>query len=60
MPRPGEPPDGVFRVLLNLYMVSDPWPLEQEEDDRLEAWLSEVARERGYDGWVHAYHELRP
>ena len=47
-----------FRALLNLMMVSDPWPLSKEENDILEHMLDTEARVRGYDGWIVAYHEM--
>lgn len=51
-------PHAVYRVLLDLYMVSDPWPLEAKADGIMMAALTAEARKRGYDGWVEAYHEL--
>ena len=46
-----------FRALLDLTMVSDPWPLEYGKDD-IDDLLDGEARERGYSGWVPAYHDF--
>jgi len=50
--------DRPFRVLLDLYMVSDPWPLSDESSGVLFAFLDAEASKRGYDTWVDAYHEF--
>ena len=47
-----------FGTLLNWYMVSDPWPLSALAQDRIEKMLNKEARERGWDNWVEAYHEV--
>jgi len=53
-----------FRYLLDLFMVSDPWPLEDgtrecQSYKVVEGLLNEQARGRGYpDGWMVAYHEF--
>jgi hypothetical protein len=52
--------DGVFRLLLDLYMVSDPWPLEPDQDQKMQVFLLAEASKRGYDSWVTAYHEFDP
>jgi hypothetical protein len=46
-----------FRSVLDWWMVSDPFPLNKEEHDRLEAWLLRVCEPFGYDDWVTAYHK---
>lgn len=53
-----EPPGAVLRALLDLRMASDPTPLTSEQDQAVTEWLSEVSHERGYGGWVDAYHEF--
>lgn len=50
--------DEAFRVLLDLFMVSDPWPLSDREKNKMYAFLTAEASKRGYDGWVGAYHEF--
>lgn len=52
--------DDAFRVLLDLYMVSDPWPLSDRENGVLFAFLSAEASKRGFDSWTEAYHEFDP
>lgn len=52
--------DEQFRVLLDLFMVSDPWPLEISKHETMKDMLHEESVERGYDDWVHAYHEFDP
>lgn len=44
-----------FGTLLDLYMVSDPWPLPQG-NQVLGDFLDRSARRRGFDNWIHAYH----
>lgn len=41
-----------FRALLNLTMVSDPWPTTQEEQIEVKEFLSEEANRRGFKSWV--------
>jgi hypothetical protein len=50
--------DEAFRVLLDLYMVSDPWPLEDKDNLVIFGFLSGESQKRGYKGWVEAYHEF--
>jgi len=52
--------DHEFRMLLNLYMISDPWPLTPEEDDTCAVLLNTEAKKRGFSGWVPAYHKFKP
>lgn len=53
--------DEAFRVLLDLFMVSDPWPLEDDTSKGiLFGFLCAEASKRGYDDWVVAYHEFDP
>lgn len=46
-----------FGTLLDWFMVSDPWPLEQIDNDRMKDMLNDEAQRRGYDDWVQAYHD---
>lgn len=50
--------DVVFRSLLDWYMVSDPWPLDDNSNGIIMAFLSSEAAKRGYDSWTVAYHEF--
>jgi len=52
--------DKAFRVLLDLFMVSDPWPLTEEARHEYEQILCAEASRRGHNGWVEAYHRHRP
>lgn len=49
-----------FRMLLDLCMVSDPWPLDALADAILKDWLDAESRERGFDNWVEAFHRFKP
>jgi len=51
--------DKEFRVLLNLFMVSDPWPLTDSEQEQMEEMLNREAVKRGHENWVVAYHEIK-
>lgn len=46
-----------FRVLLDLWMVMDPWPLGEGDKQRFEALLARDLDARNYMGIVDAYHE---
>lgn len=50
--------DDVFRVLLDLYMVSDPWPLTDAADVILHALIDSEGQARGFTDWVTAYHRF--
>lgn len=50
--------DRVFRDLLDLVMVNDPWPLDDASEQRIKHLLITESEARGYDGWVEAYHEV--
>lgn len=47
-----------YATMLEWYMVSDPWPLTQRQDDTIREMLNEESRARGYKNWVVAYHEF--
>lgn len=53
-----------FRALLNLFMCSDPWPVEgefwEEERDEIEELLNQEAQKRGFESWVGAYNGCKP
>lgn len=50
--------DYAFRVLLSLYMVSDPWPLTADENVAMEMYLNKESSERGFENWIDAYHNF--
>ena len=54
------PTDTEFRALLDLVMVSDPWPLPGEHESAVNAYLTKESQRRGYADWVEAYHDLSP
>lgn len=54
------PTDTQFRALLELAMVSDPWPLPGEHESAVKMYLLKESKRRGYDGWIEAYHDLSP
>lgn len=49
-----------LRVLMDLSMCSDPWPLSHAARDLIDDWLNEQAFALGFDGWIDAYHRLEP
>ena len=52
--------DKAFRVMLDLFMVSDPWLLSEEARHEYEQVLEAEASRRGHNGWVEAYHRHQP
>lgn len=52
--------DEQFRMLLDLTMVTDPWPLGPDENDILIAFITEQSEAFGYNDWVEAYHRFQP
>ena len=47
-----------FRALLVLIMCSDPWPVDDRNQELIEAMANREAIERGFTGWVDAYHKF--
>ena len=48
-----------FRHLLDLYMVSDPWPLKDGNSHEVVGnLLNRVAKNYGCKDWVEAYHSF--
>ena len=47
-----------FRALLDLLMVSDPWPLDKAGEVILKAFADKEAKKRGFDNWIEAYMKL--
>lgn len=52
--------DKEFRSFLNLMMVSDPWPLDEDEVEKviLTKFANDQARIRGYRDWIEAFHRF--
>jgi hypothetical protein len=50
--------DDAFRVLLDWFMVADPWPLSENDWAMMFGFLTAEANKRGYDSWTEAYHEF--
>lgn len=48
------------RCLLDLLMVSDPWPLSKKAQETLEALADKEAKIMGFSDWVEAYHLMLP
>jgi hypothetical protein len=56
----GGVPDHIFRIMLNLMMVGDPWPLTEKEGHEYGAFLIAEAQKRGFAHWIDAYHKFKP
>ena len=52
--------DELVRVLLHLWMVSDPWPLSREAKEVFEAALQIECDKRGFECLVSAYQDFAP
>ena len=48
-----------FRYLMDLLMVSEPWPLSDISHNCLINMVDSEAKERGYSDWITAYHEFK-
>ena len=48
-----------FKAMLEWFMVSDPWPLTEEQHELIRWVLDAESQKRGYENWVVAYHEYR-
>ena len=53
-----EIPDEVFRTLLDLYMISNPWPLGQNQKAVFFGFLTAESHKRDYTDLIEAYHEF--
>ena len=49
-----------YRVLMDLVMCSDPWPLSDKARGVVTDLMDEEAEARGYETWTDAYHALEP
>ncbi|OGD09392.1 MAG: hypothetical protein A2Y86_05255 [Candidatus Aminicenantes bacterium RBG_13_62_12] len=47
-----------LRVLVDLLMVSDPWPLDEAGEVILKDFADKEARRQGLDNWIEAYMKL--
>ena len=45
-----------YSALMNLMMVSDPWPTTEIQKRTITDLLNEEAKRRNYDDWIEAYH----
>jgi hypothetical protein len=53
--------DLAFRALLDWFMASDPWPLDDGNSRAvIFGFICAEASKRGYDDWIEAYHEFDP
>ena len=52
--------DSLFRDVLDLFMVCDPWPLSIGTHLNMVYELDKEAQKRGFSGWVEAYHWFSP
>lgn len=50
--------DEGFRAFLELFMVSDLWPLAPESHTAAEDVLDDESRKRGFMDWIDAYHSF--
>ncbi|KKL01086.1 hypothetical protein LCGC14_2627430 [marine sediment metagenome] len=48
--------DKLLRVMLDWFMISDPWLLDEASHELILNALDTEGRARGYTGWVEAYH----
>lgn len=52
-----DPEDFDFRAMLDLIMCSAPWPVDGNRNkDAVINIVNDMARSRGFDSWVDAYH----
>ncbi len=51
-------PDKAFRALLDLYMVSDPWPLDDVQKGIVFGFLTAEAHKRDFRDITEAYQEF--
>lgn len=47
-----------FRHLLDLFMASDPWPLDDREHGAIQDMLNRFSKEHGFRSWTAAYHHM--
>ena len=47
-----------FRALLDLLMVSDPWPLDKAGEVILKTFADREAKTWGFQDWIEAYMKL--
>ena len=47
-----------LRVLCELKMVLDPWPLDEADNNIFTVMLDRECRKQGFDDWIEAWHEL--
>lgn len=52
--------DEELRAFLNLLMISDPWPLSENEQNILDEFAQRESKKRGYKDWIDAFHAFKP
>ena len=52
--------DVEFEALLTLVMCSDPWPTDEANMSIIKNLVTKESQLRGYQDWIHAYHEFNP
>jgi hypothetical protein len=48
------------RCLMDLLMVSDPWPLSAKAHEVLTELADKEAEIMGFSNWIEAYHSMLP
>jgi len=48
----------VFRVLLDLFMCSDPWPMDDSSHAVMLAFVESESKRLGFSDWIEAFHGL--
>lgn len=52
--------DVQFRAVLDWWMVSDPWPLDEKAHEAIGDLLAAECAARDIEDWVVAYHQFDP
>ena len=52
-------PTPAYRALLDLLMVTDPWPLDAASHADILDFADAEAERRGLENWVAAYHSIK-
>ena len=47
-----------FQIMLEWFMVSDPWVLSEESHKHMQDFLNAASIIRDYENWIDAYHKL--
>lgn len=49
-----------LHAFVDLFMVSDPWPLDDDAHTRIETFLDAESVRAGFVDWLDLYHTLPP